>query len=220
MLLLAGCNMLQSQSKNASYTATFDDVNVNYAIFAHPDTVFVFIDARYKSTGSNLGLYLGYKVREFKGNYSSDNSFASFQMPLSDSVTITWYDGNGDSLPVKLQINTQFFKGIPFDAHVSHILLHPEDTRHNYSVGIGYYDSLAGGWCKNSDGSELHYSDTLIVEDSISSPIPTAPCTNTVGFVDMEEINSDTIPYGIVHRHYITHNKSTCGTTEHSCIRL
>jgi len=210
--------MLQSQSKTANYTATFDDVVIAYHLFAHADSTALLVKAYYKSTNNDLGLYLGYKIREYKGAYSSKSSEAHFLMPLSDTVTITWYDGNGDSLPVTLRVNSKFFEGIPFNPRISHQVFHPGDTKLSYVVGTSIYDSTTGSW-QDSTGKYLFYTDTLLVGDSIITPVSGTTHAGA-GYINMSEVGFDTIPMGIVQRYYLTTEKASCWTADSNCVRL
>jgi len=166
-------------------------------------------------TGSE-GINFVFKIRGYKGN--GNNIGVNFMMPLSDSVTVAWYDDNGDSLPVTLRINPKFFNGIPYGAQDSHTFVHPEDTQNSYSVGVSYYDSTTDVWCKDSSGALLAYSHTLPTGDSVSVPAPDKYCTG-VAVIGMNEIGSDSVSNGRVLRTYSSITGGSCKSQPTYCMR-
>jgi len=205
MLLLASCTNPDTPSpSNTKYNPTFEYFKALYEVEAYPDSMQLWFGSKNTLTGT-VGFNLGYKIRGYTGN--GNNAGVNFVMPLSDTVTVTWYDGNGDSLPITLRINPKFFNGISYGAQESHTLNHPGDTQLNYDVRIDYYDSLQGSWCSDSSGIQLAYSDTLHVGNRISTPA--AHCNgNTV--ISMRSIGNDTVAYGEVQRAYLSGKSAVC----------
>ena len=147
-------------------------------------------------------LVLNYRIRGVTGKLT--NSFV-FLMPLTDTVTITWYNGLGDSLVVPFRMNRAVFDSLPLANDSIGKVIHPDDTQVDYTVDViwsnaPYLNQPAWDYCLDSTGAAWWMKDTLSRSQSNTFTAPEGKCR--LGLVSLNSITADTINYGIVTRGY------------------
>src|SRR3989338_5245394 len=76
-------------------------------------------------------LILDYRIRGRKGRTTGG---LNFLMPMTDTVTITWYNRSGDSMVVPLRMNKAVFDSLPLANNTTAKVFHPGISTRDYYV--------------------------------------------------------------------------------------
>ncbi len=188
-----GCGLLNNDELLSNQFGRID-----YYLVAYRDSLHLMIY-------SSAGLTLNYRIRGVRGKFINGGTLY-FLMPMTDTVTMTWYNGVGDSLTVPLRMNATVFDSLPIENDTVAKVFHPGYTTRDYYVSVEwslYPDTVQnGGWkhCRDSTGAPRVQNDTLI---SFQQKIFTEPATDCrLGLVELVPFSSDTVNYAIINRKY------------------
>jgi len=102
--------------------------NIEYQLTAFRDSLFL-------SVSSSASLSLNYRIRGLSGRMNQGGDL-HFVMPMTDTVTITWINGSGQTMVVPLRMNKKIFDSLPEGNDSTAIIIHPGDVPINYSIRI------------------------------------------------------------------------------------
>lgn len=198
-LCLAGCSLFDNYQQPLSNS--FSGLNFEYALNAYRDSLNVIVS----SVGDNV--VLNYRIQKLKGKYDSyQQSSMYFIMPITDTLSMTWYNGQGESLYVPLHITSSVFDSLPpGNDSVAHVV-NPDEIKTSLSVSITWFSLLKNStsWvaCRDSTGSVIAgaiMNDTLDPMLQKTYLPPTSNCK--LGQVIITGI--DSVAYGKINRRYI-----------------
>jgi hypothetical protein len=214
---LYSCSVLNSYEVPLS--KSFNNVSFDYRLRIYRDSLKIIVSS------NSDDVVLDYEIRNVMGRYNSYHSQIAFLSPLVDTLTMTWKNGEGETRSVFFQINSSIFENLPAEADTVATAFHPGDIDDGYVVSAQWYTCQAPFVCSDLCRDESGFiSRMAVMKDTLSSGEQrrfTSPAKNCrLGSIIFN--NSQAIPHGVLHRHYIaTYNVKqgpVCGANE--CVML
>jgi hypothetical protein len=134
---------------------SFDGIQMGHSIHVFRNKSTLVIGTQTKD------VVLNYRIRGVKGKLNSYYGPITFLLPLEDTVTLVWTNGNNDSIAIPFQINKSLFDKLPITNDTNISIAHPGDVEADYALSVS--------WCYGPTGCSSPCRDSTGITSKLST---------------------------------------------------
>jgi hypothetical protein len=199
-VLIIGCSLMSTEPYDYFY-------HMQYELIMYSDTAYLSVHAESRSR-------LNYQIRNVKGFYDSEVKPLFFKFPMSDTLTLNWFNRKGEKLSIPFQMNTKVFNAIDQIGKSSVAIKHPGDIDATYNLSV-YWSEC------DSTSNEMYSHGKLDVGETSNMSAPRSGCKAQRVWITNQGFKVDS---GTVKRSYEIYQNNSgyfrCPANGYECILL